>query len=97
MHPSEAEGFELDEANEAKIWAHRIQGWEVYEVFENRPIWIPDKRSASGDYKMVGRSNGGRRLTIIVEVKEHTRQLRPITGWPSTRGDITLYDRRRGR
>jgi hypothetical protein len=97
MHPSEAEGFELDEANEGKLSAHRILGWEVYEVFENRPIWIPNKRSGSGDYKMVGRNDGGRRLTIIVEVKEHTKQLRPITGWPSSQSDITLYDRRRRR
>jgi hypothetical protein len=47
----------------------------------------------SGDYKMIGETDGGRRLTIVVETKEVTRMLRPITGWEATKGDQSRYGR----
>ncbi len=62
MHPRDAEGFEWDEANEDELWDHRIRPWEVEEVFWNRPEWVRNKREGSGDYKMVGRTNGGEGL-----------------------------------
>jgi len=92
MHPRDAEGFEWDEGNEDELWdPHRILPWEVEDVFWNRPTCVPNKKEGSGDYKMIGETNGGRRLTIVVETKEVTRMLRPITGWETTRGDLTRY------
>lgn len=97
MHPREAEGFEWDDANESELTQphHPIQPWEVEEVFWNRPVWATNRGGRSGDYLMVGETNGGRRLTIPVRVNCITRQLRPITGWPSTQGDLSKYGRRR--
>jgi uncharacterized DUF497 family protein len=94
MRPWGAEGFEWDEENESELWdPHRILPWEVEEVFWNEPVWVRNKKEGSGDYKMIGRTNGGRRLTIVVETKEVTRMLRPITGWESTRGELSRYGR----
>lgn len=93
MHPRDAEGFEWDEANEAKLWGHGIRAWEVEEVFVNGPVWAPNKKGRSGDYLMVGRTNGGRWLTLPLEVKV-TRQLRAITGWDSSDGELSRYRRR---
>lgn len=95
MHPKEAEGFEWDEANESELADPRnpIQPWEVEQVFWNVPDWVRNKKQGSGDYKMIGRTNGGRRLTIVVEMKEVTRMLRPIAGWESTRGELSRYGR----
>jgi uncharacterized DUF497 family protein len=95
MHPKEAEGFEWDEANESELAdpRHPIQPWEVVQVFWNVPVWVRNKKVGSGDYKMIGRTNGGRRLTIVVETKGVTRMLRPITGWESTRGELSRYGR----
>ena len=96
MHPSDAEGFEWDEEeNEAELWTHGIRWWEVEDVFWNRPTWTRDKRDASGDYKMIGKTDGGRRLTIVVEVKTAKRALRPITGWESTKGELSRYGKGR--
>ncbi len=92
MRPWEAEGFEWDEGNEDELWdPHRILPWEVEEVFWNGPVWAPNKKGRSGDWVMVGRTNGGRKLTIPVEVRAATRELRPITGWPSSRGELSKY------
>jgi len=94
MHPRVAEGFEWDEENESELWdPHRILPWEVEEVFWTAPVWARNKKEGSGDYKMIGRTNGGRRLTIVVETQEVTRMLRPITGWESTRGELSRYGR----
>src|SRR5215203_7344399 len=92
MHPREAEGFEWDEEeNEAEPWAHSIRSWEVEQVHRNKPVWVRNKAEGSGDYKMVGKTTGGRRLTIVVEVKAAKRLLRPITGWESTKGELSRY------
>jgi uncharacterized DUF497 family protein len=95
MRPWEAEGFEWDEANESELAdpRHPIQPWEVEQVFWNVPVWAPNRRGRSGDRIMVGRTDGGRRLTIVVQVKGATRQLRPITGWPSTQAELSKYGR----
>ena len=94
MYPRDAEGFEWDEEeNEAELWIHRIRSWEVEQVFLSRPVWVRNRKGRSGDFKMVGRTNGGRRLTITVQVKAMKRQLRPITGWESTRSELSKYGR----
>jgi hypothetical protein len=40
-HPLEGEAWEWDEGNEAELWAHKIVPREVYEVWENGPVWVP--------------------------------------------------------
>lgn len=89
MHPKDAEWFEWDEWNERELWAHRILPWEVEQVFLNGAAWSRNKKAGSGDYKMLGRTDGGRRLTIVVQVKSRGRMLRAITGWDSTPGELT--------
>ena len=87
MHPQDAECFEWDEGNEEELAGHGISPWEVEEVFWGGPKWLPNKIGRSGDWKMVGRTEGNRALTIVVAVRETTRCLRPITGWTPTKGE----------
>jgi uncharacterized DUF497 family protein len=93
MHPSRAEGLEWDDANEEELWDHGIRSVEIEEVFLNGPAWARNKKGRSGDYLMVGVTNGGRRLTVPVQVKEAGTLLRPITGWDSSRGELSKYGR----
>jgi hypothetical protein len=58
-----------------------------------RPIWIPNKRHRSGDWKMLGRTAGGRRLSVVVRFYEDRAVLRAITGWDSTPGELARYFR----
>ena len=93
MHPSQAETFEWDAANERELARHRIASREVTDLFESRPVWLRNKRHASGNWRMVGRTAGGRVLTVIVLYRPETRTLRPITGWDATRGERSYLRR----
>ena len=81
MHPSEASEFEWDEGNASELARHGIVPEEVEEVLDNHPAWTPNKRFRAGYWRMTGRTNGGRRLTIAVEYEGHGYILRAITGW----------------
>ncbi len=90
-HPAHAEAWEWDEGNEAELAGHSIAPVEVEEVFANDPAWARNRKNRSGDWKMIGATDGGRRVTIIVRYDAERRLLRPITGWDATAGDQTRY------
>lgn len=91
MHPSEAEGFEWNDGNEGELARHGIRPFEVEQVWGNDPAFAGNRAGMAGDWKMVGRTDGGRVLTIIVLTKPDTRTLRSITGYDSPAGDRTRY------
>jgi len=91
MHPSRAEGFEWDDGNEEELARHHVKAMEVEQVFANDPRWARNKKSGSGDWRMVGRADGGRILTIIVLWKEEERTIRAVTGWDATDGDRNRF------
>lgn len=98
MHPAQAAGFEWDDANEGHLAARGITPWEVEQVFLNGPVWVPNRKNRSGAWKMVGWTDGGRALTIIVaagESRETPGMLRAFTGWDATAGEFTRYLNRR--
>lgn len=90
-HPTQAETFDWDEGNEAELAAHHISPAEVHQVWENGPLFVPNIRHRAADYKMVGLTSGGRRLTIVVRYDSERRLLRPITGWDITPGERSRY------
>ncbi len=96
MHPRDAEGFEWNQKNQDELWSHNIRPWEVEEVFWNHPVWARNKKGRKGDYLMVGRTNGGRKLTIPVRPHAVSRQLEPITGWESSLAELSKYGREKG-
>jgi uncharacterized DUF497 family protein len=89
--PSEAEAWEWDEGNEEELHRHSITARDIYEVWANGPTWVPNVRHRAGDWKMLGQTNGGRRLTIVVRLYSDRNVLRPITGWDSTAGERSRY------
>lgn len=94
-HPSQAEIWSWNEGNESELAAHDVSPDEVEQVFVRRPRWVVNKKDRSGDWKMMGLTKGGRRLTIIVHYDADARVIRPITGWPPTPGELTRYFRGR--
>lgn len=93
MHPRDAEVFDWDEGNEAELETprHPIKPWEVEEVFQNGPLWVRNKREGSGDYKMIGETDGGRLLTVVVTTNDANNSIRPITGWEVTQAERSKY------
>lgn len=94
MHPAHATGFDWDAGNEDHLAEHRIASWEAEEAFLNHPVWVPNTKGRRGRWKMVGRTMGGRALTLVVAVDPVSATLRVITGWDSTTGEKTRYSRR---
>jgi uncharacterized DUF497 family protein len=92
MHPRDAEGFEWDDENAAHLSQphHPISEDEAEDVFYNGPVWVPHRRKRER-WKMIGYTDGGRALTILVDVKVRTRQLRAFTGWECTPSERTRY------
>jgi uncharacterized DUF497 family protein len=90
-HPREAEAWEWDEGNEAELARHAISATEVEQVWENGPVFVPNRRHRAGDWKMLGLTHGGRRLTIVIRYFQERRTIRPITGWPTTDGEKSRY------
>ncbi len=90
-HPSAAEDIWWDDENENELRAHRIEAADVEDVWQEVVVWARNKRHRAGDWKMIGRSAAGRRLTIVVRYYSDRRVLRPITGWDCTPGEITRY------
>lgn len=90
-HPVNAQAWDWDEENEGELAAHGISPEEVRQVFEGRPVWARNRRHRAGDWKMMGRTAGGRRLSIVVYYEPRLGRLRPITGWDATAGERTRY------
>jgi uncharacterized DUF497 family protein len=90
-HPRHAQSWEWDEANESELAAHHIDPEEVHQVWAARPQWAPNRKHRAGDWKMLGRTLGGRRLAIVVRYLPESRALRPITGWDATAVETSKY------
>jgi len=98
MRPWEAEG--LDWATERviqKLLDRGIFQYQVEQVFLNAPAYKRNLEGNTGDWKMIGWTNGSRELTIIVLTIEETRLLRPITGWPATELESKYFHAKRRR
>ena len=91
MKPWDAEAFEWDDGNDSEFANRGISQTEVESVCETDPTWAPNKKRRAGDWRMIGRTAGGRPLTIIITADEIRRTLRPITGWECTEGERTRY------
>ena len=91
MRPDDAEDLQFDEANEEHLARHGITPAEAMEVWLDDPVFAPNRKGLAATWLMVGRTAGGRALTIAVLGIEQLRVLRPITGWDSTAGELTRW------
>jgi len=90
-HPSHAEYVEWDEGNEDELRRHGISVAEAGEVLDAPLAWARNKRHRPGDYKVMGRTAGGRAVSLVVRYDEARRAVRPITGWDATTGELSRY------
>jgi hypothetical protein len=82
QHPSQAVAFEWDEYNEGELADHEVLPYEVEQVFWNGPRFSRNKKLATARWRMVGRTDGGRKLQVfVVWADERDGVLRAVTGW----------------
>ena len=85
--------FEWDDGNVAHLAERGLDATEVDAMLASRITALKNKRSGSGEYKLVGRGIGGELLTIVVSRTAEPGRWRPITGRRSTDGERNIYER----
>ena len=91
VHPREIKAFIWSDAVEEHLARHRIAYFEVEEVFWNIPVWARDRDDEPGDYFMIGKTDSGRKLTVVVTIDEIRDALKVITGWDSDSEERAKY------
>lgn len=75
--------LEFDDYNEEELRRHGISPIEVMQMLENAFTIRRNKKSGSGDRQLIGVTNGGRRVTVILASTPVPDRWRPVTGWDS--------------
>ncbi len=83
---------EFDDYNVEKLAQHGIQPTEVLQIFENMFTVRRNKKSGSGERQLIGVTNGGRVLTIILASTLVPDRWRPVTGWEATTAERRALD-----
>ena len=67
--------FEWDSGNLVEIERHRVNDWECEECFFNDPEVYRNKRKQRqySTYRLMGRTDAGRKLSVIFFVRERQR------------------------
>jgi uncharacterized DUF497 family protein len=84
--------LEFDDYNEDKLSAHGVTAQEVVQLLENMFTVRLNKRSGIGERQLIGRTNGGRVLTVVLAPTAVADRWRPITGWDSTSSERRALD-----
>lgn len=79
--------LEFDEDNEEKLDTHGITPVDVMQILENRYTVRRNKKHRTGARQLIGETNGGRMLTVILAETPVPGRWRPITAWDSTQAE----------
>jgi hypothetical protein len=89
MSSPRIDNFLFDEENEGEITAHGLSIIQILQMLENLSITMPNRKYRRGLYLMVGRDNGGKCISSPIEPTYKKGLWRPITAWPSKKGEET--------
>jgi uncharacterized DUF497 family protein len=84
--------LEFDDYNEEKLAEHGIHPAEVMQLLDNPFTVRRNKKAQTGDRQLIGRTHGGRALTVILAATLVPGRWRPITGWESTPAERRALD-----
>jgi hypothetical protein len=83
--------FEWDARNEGHQ-EHGLDQFIADEVKEGVRLFFHNESGKSGSHKMIGQDEQGCFWTIIIDRTSVAGRWRPITGWPSTDGELSAYE-----
>jgi uncharacterized DUF497 family protein len=76
---------------EDELAAHGLDVESALEVEWNGPEFFRDK--LDGRYRMIGKDDGGALLTIIIEPSNEHGRWDVVTGWKSSKGERTVWQK----
>lgn len=84
--------LEFDDDNEAEMWhPHRVTPREVVQVLDRAPKFFPNKKGHSATLLMIGRTDGGRLLTVPLAACAVEGLWRPATAFGADPHEQSLY------
>lgn len=83
--------IELDDANAPEAARHGVTTREIEQVFQNEPLFFPNKRGRRSQLVMIGRTFGGRLLTVPLAETPQPGLWRPATAFDSSRSEAARY------
>ena len=88
-------GFDWDAGNLGKNSKHGVDNREAEEVFFNQSLLVTPDDIHSGDeirWRALGRTDAGRKLTVIFTLRKSGTLLRVISARDMHRKEEVLYD-----
>jgi len=79
--------FEWDEINTEHVAEHGISDIEVEQMLSNPHIVVPNRGHEPRMF-LLGRSNGGRALVVVIEPTRVECTWRPITAWDANASEV---------
>ena len=79
--------LEFDDYNEEELARHGVTPQEVMQILSNRYTVRRNRKDRSGQRQLIGETNGGRLLTVILAETAVEGRWRPVTGWDSTEAE----------
>lgn len=83
----------LDRHNIDEMARHAVSSVEVQQVIFNRHVTVANPRGESGSILLIGRSDGGRILTVPLAPTDDPGTWRPATAFDASRHQMTLFQR----
>lgn len=80
---------------EDELARHGVDPDDVLDVLWDHPYFCRDK--VADRKQMIGKTIGGRLLTIIIEQTGEQHVWDVVTGWPADKGEQTLWEKQRPR
>ncbi|HEV8639170.1 MAG TPA: hypothetical protein VG370_33605 [Chloroflexota bacterium] len=79
--------------NERKLIANGVAPWEADELVETGDWAVTVHPDYPDQVRIIGPASAGCFVTIALEPTANPAVWRPVTGWPSTAGEIAYYRR----
>ena len=76
--------FEFDDKNTDHIARHGVDPDEIEQISGNDYVTARNKHDPENRVRMIGQTNGGRTLTVVLEATRDDVIWRPVTAWDST-------------
>lgn len=76
--------LEFDDYNEDELHRHGVTPEEVMQLLSNRYTVRRNRKDRSGQRQLIGETDSGRVLTVVLAVTAVDSRWRPVTGWEST-------------
>lgn len=85
--------LEIDNDNEGELFRHGITAEELFQLLDDEYRVFRNRRHRAAQVLLIGRTHGGRVLTVPIASTHIEGRWRPVTGWDATAAEKAKYVR----